>query len=42
MLFGSQLTLTNLEMSFFDKRGGFPRESKGSVHIHDKLKVLGL
>jgi hypothetical protein len=30
------------EISFSDEKGIFPRESKGSAHIHEKLKALGL
>jgi len=30
------------EISFTDEKGVFPRESKGSAHIHEKLKALGL
>lgn len=30
------------EISFTDEKGTFPRESKGSAYIHDKLKALGL
>ena len=29
------------EISFSDEKG-FPRESKGSAYIHEKLKALGL
>ncbi len=30
------------EISFFDEKGNFPRESKGSAHIDAKIKALGL
>ncbi|MCX6742717.1 MAG: hypothetical protein NT116_00590, partial [Candidatus Parcubacteria bacterium] len=30
------------EISFTDEKGVFPRESKGSAHVHEKLKALGL
>jgi hypothetical protein len=30
------------EISFTDEKGKFPRESKGSAYIHEKLKALGL
>lgn len=30
------------EISFTDDKGKFPRESKGSAYIHEKLKALGL
>jgi hypothetical protein len=30
------------EISFTDDKGKFPRESKGSAYIHEKLRALGL
>ncbi len=30
------------EITFFDEKGGFPRESKSSPHIRAKMKALGL
>ncbi|MCX6746103.1 MAG: hypothetical protein NTX00_03750, partial [Candidatus Parcubacteria bacterium] len=30
------------EISFTDEKGSFPRESKGSALIQEKLKALGL
>ena len=41
-LFPKKANHPHKEISFFDERGSFPRKSKGSPMIKDKLKSLGL
>jgi hypothetical protein len=42
LLFPKKANHPAKEISFTDEKGTFPRESKGSTYIHEKLKALGL
>lgn len=41
-LFPKKANHAEREITFFDDKGGFPKESKSSPYIHEKLKALGL
>lgn len=41
-LFPKKTNHPDKEIAFFDKNGSFPRESKGSTLIDEKIKALGL
>ncbi len=41
-LFPKKANHPSKEIFFTSKKGAFPRESKGSAHIQEKLKALGL
>ncbi len=42
LLFPQKANHPDKEISLLDEKGVFPRESKGSAHIHEKMKALGL
>lgn len=41
-LFPKKANHSDEEITFFNKDRSFPRESKGSVHIDEKIRALGL
>lgn len=41
-LFPKKTNHPDSEISFVDDKGSFPKESKGSTYVHEKLKALGL
>lgn len=41
-LFPKKANHPDKEITFFNKDGSFPRESKGSAHIDEKISALGL
>jgi hypothetical protein len=42
LLFPKKANHPDKEISFFDEKGLFPRKSRGSIYIKEKLKTLGL